>query len=55
MKTCPRTGKIQYKDRIAAMLALAEIQRQDRPGRHEKDVYKCRFCKKYHLTSMEQA
>lgn len=52
MRTC-RSGKVSYKDRPAALAALATIQCQDKPGRHEQAVYKCRFCKRYHLTSQE--
>lgn len=50
--TC-RTGKVQYRDWIAAMNALAKIQHQDKPMSHQKAAYKCPVCKKYHLTSQE--
>lgn len=52
-QTFCRTGKKQYQDRIAALNALAVIEHQDKPGHDEKRVYRCRFCKKFHLTSQE--
>ncbi|GAA1593756.1 hypothetical protein GCM10009678_89940 [Actinomadura kijaniata] len=49
---CP-TGKVRFRDRIAATLALATIQRNDRPGRDklEARVYRCPSCGGWHLTS----
>jgi len=49
---CP-TGKHQYRDEIAAKLALAGAQRKDgsRRGKIEKRAYKCEKCHRWHLTS----
>lgn len=43
-------GKYVYRDRVAALLALARIERKDKPGRNEKRAYRCRYGK-WHLTS----
>ncbi|MBO2451294.1 hypothetical protein J4573_29665 [Actinomadura barringtoniae] len=50
--TCP-SGKVRFRDRIAANLALATIQRRDRPGREKLEVrvYRCSDCRGFHLTS----
>ncbi|MGK5557595.1 hypothetical protein ACSNOI_38905 [Actinomadura kijaniata] len=44
---------MRFRDRIAATLALATIQRNDRPGRDklEARVYRCPSCAGWHLTS----
>jgi hypothetical protein len=49
---CP-SGKVRFRDRIAADLALATIQRRDRPGRDKLEVrvYRCADCRGFHLTS----
>ncbi|MFC9975895.1 hypothetical protein ACFVH6_33900 [Spirillospora sp. NPDC127200] len=49
---CP-SGKVRFRDRIAATLALATIQHDDRPGRPkiEARVYRCPSCAGWHLTS----
>lgn len=54
-RKCPTTGKVRYLDRIAAQLALADIQRQDRTSRPkgEKRAYYCKACQGWHLTSRE--
>jgi len=46
---CP-SGKWRYRDRIAAMFALAGI---DRTGskRREQRAYRCSACRGWHLTS----
>lgn len=43
-----RCKKRRYRDRIGALLALADTQRK---GRDEIRVYHCRDCKGWHLTS----
>ncbi|MEV7061635.1 hypothetical protein AB0N97_02320 [Streptomyces collinus] len=40
--TCP-TGKLRYRDRIAALLALGRIDDID-PRRGEKRAYRCPRC-----------
>lgn len=47
--------KRAYKDRIAALLALANTQNVDSPTRAktEKRAYRCSYCKKWHLTSQD--
>jgi len=46
-----RCGKpVGYKDRVAALYALARIQYKDKPGHNEKRVYRCDYGK-FHLTS----
>ncbi|WP_433337038.1 hypothetical protein [Spirillospora sp. CA-294931] len=49
---CP-SGKVRFKDRIAATLALATIQRQGRPDRDKMEAraYRCPDCAGWHLTS----
>lgn len=49
---CP-SGKIRYRDRVGALLALAAAQRKDGPGRPkiEKRAYPCPDCRGWHLTS----
>ncbi|MCP2339565.1 hypothetical protein [Actinomadura rupiterrae] len=49
---CP-TGKVRFRDRIAATLALATIQRQGRPDRDKTEIraYRCPTCSGWHLTS----
>lgn len=41
------TGKVQYRDRLAALLTLATM-----PGsRDEQRAYRCLDCQRWHLTS----
>ncbi len=51
-RACP-TGKIRYRDRIAALLAIASTRRTDGPKRAkgEKRAYRCPQCHGWHLTS----
>jgi hypothetical protein len=48
-----RCRKIRYRDRIAALLALATVQARDKPGRpkQERRAYRCPDCRGFHLTS----
>jgi hypothetical protein len=45
--------KIRYRDKIAALLALARTGSKRRAGRpkDEQRVYRCPVCKGWHLTS----
>lgn len=48
---CP-SGKKGYRDKIGAMLALAETTRASRSAnREESRYYKCPTCSWWHLTS----
>jgi hypothetical protein len=52
--TCP-TGKVCYKSRIRALMALAKIKDTavlDSP--HPIRAYRCLICKQHHLTSQEE-
>jgi rubrerythrin len=54
VKKCEQTGKRKYRDRIAALLTLAEVQKRDGSRRakgSEKSVYRCPHCGAWHLTS----
>lgn len=48
-------GKRRYRDELAAKLALATVQRQDKTKRPKTEarVYRCDQCKAWHLTSKE--
>lgn len=43
--------KVRYRDRVAALLALAKIYQQDKAGHTERRAYRCPKCKGWHLTS----
>lgn len=49
---CP-TGKIRYRDRVAALMALASTHRKDGSSRPklERRAYRCPDCHGWHLTS----
>lgn len=49
MTSCPE--KIRYRDRIAALIALASTRRADRD---ESRAYRCPICHGWHLTSQER-
>lgn len=42
------TGKIRYRDRLGAQIALAGTRRKDRS---EARAYRCPDCRGWHLTS----
>lgn len=48
--------KVSYRDRIAALLALARIRHDDNPrrGKQESRAYRCPECHRWHLTSLER-
>ncbi|MFG3120887.1 hypothetical protein ACGFYO_02690 [Streptomyces sp. NPDC048201] len=46
---CP-SGKLRWRDRIAAQLALAGMDNID-PARRESRAYRCHMCRGWHLTS----
>ncbi len=45
------SGKRRYRDGIAAKVALAKVQHQDKAGHVERRAYQCPVCKGWHLTS----
>lgn len=45
------SGKVAYKSRVGALLALSRIQYEDKPGHTEKKAYRCPTCHSWHLTS----
>lgn len=49
---CP-SGKIRYRDRIAAQLELAMVghRRHERRIKYERRAYPCPQCHGWHLTS----
>ena len=53
MPTCTKT---RYRDRIAALLVLAQIQNQDKASRPKQEarVYFCDDCRGWHLTSRKR-
>ncbi|GAA1807163.1 hypothetical protein GCM10009771_06530 [Nesterenkonia flava] len=48
-----RCGKARYRDRVAALIALARIRNSPRPPRAKEPcrAYPCPQCKGWHLTS----
>lgn len=48
---CAESGKVRYRDEVAAGLALATLQRQDKDGHTEQRAYRCPACRGWHLTS----
>lgn len=54
---CPRTGKMTYKNAGEAKRALAEINANhvgfNPCATHLQTPYRCRYCNKWHLTSMD--
>lgn len=50
---CPTPRKVSYRDRYQALLALAVLARQDKPGHTETRAYRCP-CGRWHLTSKEK-
>jgi hypothetical protein len=52
---CP-SGKIRYRDRLGAMIALSQIdyRSQKAKGRKERRPYRCPQCAGWHLTSQKR-
>ena len=52
---CP-TGKIRYRDRVAAMIELSKIdyRMRSKKGRlkQERTIYRCNRCSGFHLSSL---
>jgi hypothetical protein len=52
---CPTTGKVCYKSRVRALIALAKIKDNNPMDSHYPiRAYKCPYCKFHHLTSQEE-
>lgn len=49
---CEVTGKTQYLDRRDARLALEKLRVRRAGHKTERNAYHCRFCDKWHITSM---
>lgn len=49
----PTCTKVRYRDRIAALLALANARHRDgsRRAKLEQRAYRCPACRGWHLTS----
>lgn len=45
------TGKRRYRDRLGALMTLADIEASGNAERAEKRIYHCRICHGWHLTS----
>ena len=54
MKTTRSCGKVRYRSRLDALMALASCRWRDSPTRPktEQRAYFHRLCKGWHLTSM---
>ncbi len=44
--------KIKYKDKIAAMFALAKCRHAIKGKRQETRIYYCKTCHSWHLTKL---
>lgn len=49
---CETTGKSQYASRHAARVALNKLRVRRSGHKTERSAYNCKFCGKWHLTSM---
>lgn len=49
---CEATGKTQYLDRRDARLALDKLRVRRAGHKTERTAYHCRFCDKWHISSM---
>jgi len=47
-----KTGKIRYRDKLAAKIALSKMM-SHRNDRAERRVYWCSFCRGWHTTSQK--
>lgn len=45
------TGKVRYRDKLGAKIELAKVQHEDHG---ERRVYRCEFCRGWHLTSQSR-
>ena len=51
LTSCP---KKPYEDQVGALLALATMDREDKPRKRECRAYQCRRCPAWHLTSQSE-
>lgn len=54
MSAC-KTGKLRYKDKLGARIALSQTAAKTDGRRNESRVYRCPSCAGWHLTSRERA
>ena len=49
-------GKVRYRDRIAALMALMSTKRKQATGRAKDEMraYRCPLCMGWHLTSQQK-
>lgn len=52
MKRCPTTGKVKFRDKLEAEIALSRMQSK---GRDEIRAYQCPQCDRWHVTRMPLA
>lgn len=50
-RECSRTGKVRFRDKLAAQIELAGAVRRDKG---EQRAYRCEFCRGWHLTSQSK-
>lgn len=50
-KHCPASGKVRFRDEVAAKLAMAEINRLGNSAKAISRVYRCPQCAGFHMTS----
>jgi len=50
---CKTTGKVSFRDEIAAKIALGRLMARPLRERKEQRTYLCSFCHYWHLTSQE--
>jgi hypothetical protein len=61
MTHCPRTGKVTYHSKLEALQAVRKIKVRIRTSsankrkQWEREPYRCRYCKLWHLTSTTPA
>jgi len=53
LKKCKTTGKVSFRDEIAAKIALGRLAARPLRERKEQRTYACPFCHHWHLTSQE--
>ncbi len=48
------SDKLRYRDRVSALIASADLERDDDPKHPELRPYLCPVCRGWHLTSQER-
>lgn len=52
-RTCP-TGKVRFRNKLDAKIAMASTQRAKGSNREENRTYRCEMCHGWHLTSQKR-